>query len=277
MSYISPFAHINKTKTAIFGGKAASLGEMKGIGLPIPDGFAISADACRDFADGKLSEEFQQELQTAFKRLGAKRVAVRSSAIAEDAGDASWAGQLESYLNVGQEDLLRSVQNCWDSIKSEHALDYAKDKSVSKEDLMVGVVVQEMIDSEVSGVMFTVDPVSQEQTNMMVEAVYGLGEMIVQGVVTPDHWIVTKKPFGVVEFQINVKEKQMVFAGGKNVVKDLPEAVADKATLREEQVEEIAKIGLWVEKHYGKPQDIEWAYQNGKFYVVQSRPITTLS
>ena len=117
-----------------------------------------------------------------------QRVVVRSSAVAEDASDASWAGQLESYLNITADKLEVSVRKCWKSIKSKHALDYAKDKNLSRDDLLVGVAVQAMVEPESAGVMFTVNPVTGNQKEIMIESAYGLGEMVVQGTVTPDNF-----------------------------------------------------------------------------------------
>lgn len=276
MKYIEFFNSISKDDSKIYGGKAASLGEMTQVGIPVPNGFAISAQACRDFVGRELSKEFEKELLSAFDELDAERVAVRSSAIAEDASDASWAGQLESYLNVGQDTLVKYLKECWDSIKSERAKSYAADKNVSEDDLLVAVVVQKMVDSEKSGVMFTANPITSDRDTMIVEAVYGLGEMIVQGTMTPDHWDVAKQPLKVTNFEIAVKDEMMVYEDEENKIVKVPENLEDKAILREGGVLEIARLGLKIEEHYGKPQDIEWAFVDGNFYIVQSRPITTL-
>ena len=276
MSYTETFEHIGIDDAKTYGGKAASLGEMTQAGFPIPPGFAISAQACRDFATGNPSDKFVEELLKSFDRLGADRVAVRSSAIAEDASDASWAGQLESYLNVTRNNLLMSVQECWKSIFSEWAKDYAKDKDVSEEDLLVAVAVQKMVDSDKSGVMFTADPITRDRNMLVIEAVYGLGEMIVQGLVTPDHWNVMKQPREVTNFEIAVQGEMMVYRESQNKVVRVPDEIGDKAILNEEQVLELTEIGLGIENHYSVPQDIEWAIETGRFYIVQARPITTL-
>lgn len=276
MSYIAPLKAIRKSESNMYGGKAASLGEMLNAGIPVPNGFGIAAQACAEFSEAGPSEEFVTELYAAFDRLGAARVAVRSSAIAEDSSDASWAGQLESYLNVERDGLLESVKKCWDSIHADWVQEYAKDKNVKDADLLVGIAVQQMVDSEVSGVLFTVDPVSQDEQLLVIEAVYGLGEMIVQGIVTPDHWVVQRDSLAVRDFEINIKKEQMIYRGGETVIVSLDDQVGDKATLREAQVQEIARLGYAIEAHYGHPQDIEWAFSNGKFYIVQARPITTL-
>ncbi|HET9722052.1 MAG TPA: PEP/pyruvate-binding domain-containing protein [Candidatus Saccharimonadales bacterium] len=276
MSYIAFFKDITKADARRFGGKAASLGELTGAGLPVPEGFAIDVDAYSQFTAKPPDDKLEQELYEAFDKLGAARVAVRSSAVAEDAADASWAGQLESYLNVGNADLIQSVQKCWRSIDSRRAVEYAKDKQLRAEDKAVGVVVQKMLDSQKSGVMFSVHPVLKDKNTMVIESLYGLGEMIVQGEITPDNYVISKRPLKVLEFNIAVKEKQMVYKNGANRVEAVEEPLADRASLSEEDVLELAELGVKVEQHYGRPQDIEWAQVDGKFYILQSRPITTL-
>jgi phosphoenolpyruvate synthase/pyruvate phosphate dikinase len=276
VKYIRFLNEVSRNDVADVGGKAASLGDMVKGGLTVTAGFVVAVQAFQDFNGAEITEQFQDELRYAFRRLKAKRVAVRSSAVAEDAGDASWAGQLETYLNVSEAGLVQAIRKCWSSMNSERAIAYAIDKNVSEADRSVGVVVQKMIDSEVSGVMFTYNPVTKNKRQLMIEAVYGLGEMIVGGIVTPDSYLVNRRPLEVVEFDISIKDKMLIFSKGSNRVVDVPEAMADKASLREDQVLQLAKLGLKVEKHYRKPQDIEWAHKNGQFYITQARPITTL-
>ena len=277
MKYIHFFHNISKSDVSRFGGKAASLGEMAQSQFPIPDGFALSVDAFREFNGKEFSAEFEKELHDAYTKLGASRVAVRSSAVAEDASGASWAGQLETYLNVARDNLHTSIRKCWKSILSDEAVAYAVGKKLTEADLAVGVVVQTMIESEVSGVMFTANPITSDRSQVVIEGVFGLGEMIVQGIVTPDNWLISKDPLTVEEFNIAIKSKEMIFNSGKNSIRAVPEGRNDRATLREEQVLELARIGLKIEKHYKVPQDIEWAWAGGKFYIIQARPVTTLS
>lgn len=276
MKYIQFFKDIGIKNSKEFGGKVASLGEMYSAGIPVPNGFGISIEAHREFASKPFSMEFKVELCNAFLKLRAKRVAVRSSAVAEDAADASWAGQLETYLNINGDGLESAVRKCWVSVEASHVKNYAKDKNVSKEDMLVGVAVQSMVDSEVAGVMFTINPTTKNKNEIMIEGAYGLGEMVVQGIVNPDNYLVDNKSLQVSHFGINIKERMMAFQNGKNVIVKVPEDKSDRAVLREPQVISLAKLGKMIEKHYGKPQDIEWAYKDKKFYIVQSRPITTL-
>lgn len=276
MRYIGMFSEISRKHSHIYGGKAASLGDLYQAGIPVPSGFGISIEAHREFRDKAFSNEFQAELKQAFASLGVERVAVRSSAIAEDAGDASWAGQLETFLNTPEDQLEQMIRECWQSIDSEHALDYAADKASSKDSRLVGVAVQSMVDSEIAGVMFTINPVTKDLAEMMIEGSYGLGETVVQGIVTPDNFIIDKQHMQVAEFNIQVKQRMMVFRNGQNTVVDVPDEIADRAIMREDSVIELAKIGAEVESYFHSPQDIEWASAAGKFFIVQSRPITTL-
>ena len=274
--YFEKFEHISYKDAHLYGGKSCSLGEMLQAGIPVPTGFGISVEAQKEFTDKPFSDEFLDELKSLYTDLGLKRVAVRSSALAEDSSDASWAGQLESYLNVEFDGLEEAIRKCWDSINTEHAVSYASDKGLSKDDLLVGVAVQSMVDSEVAGVMFTVDPIQRDTSKIMIEGLYGLGEMLVQGITTPDRYIVDKASGEAIDFTIEIKQQQMIYRDGKNVTEPVPDAIADRAVLREEQVVELAKLGKKIEDYYGSPQDIEWAFAGGKFYIVQSRPITTL-
>lgn len=274
--YIGRFSEISYKDAKQYGGKSCSLGEMLQAGIPVPTGFGISVEAQKEFADKPFTREFIEELKGLFEELGLHRVAVRSSALAEDSSDASWAGQLESYLNVELDQLEESIRKCWDSINAEHAVSYASDKGLSKDDLLVGVAVQAMVESEVAGVMFTVDAIGRDDTKMMIESLYGLGEMLVQGITTPDRYMIDKESGEVLEFNIEIKQQQMVYRHGKNSTEDVPESLADKASLRESQVMELAELGRKIETYYGSPQDIEWAFAKGNFYIVQSRPITTL-
>ena len=274
--YIKKFKDLSKDDVATVGGKGASLGEMTKAGLPIPQGFVITTKAFIEFQNEPFIENFKKEVFAAFNELGSERVAVRSSAVAEDSSSASWAGQLESYLNVASDDLLESILQCFKSINSKRAKAYAKDKKVTKKDLTVAVVIQKMIDSEISGVMFTGNPVTENKNEIVIEAGYGLGELVVQGVITPDNYVVDNNNFSIKSKSLGSKEKMYVFKDGKNAEALLSKKLKDKFTLSEIQVKELSKLGKKIENHYGFPCDIEWAFSKGKFYITQSRPITTL-
>ncbi|MCX6786562.1 MAG: PEP-utilizing enzyme [Candidatus Kaiserbacteria bacterium] len=262
MELIRDLKDIKKDDIAIAGGKGSSLGEMMRIGIPVPPGFVILSSAYEQFVREKkmlkmpkvLNEsEVSEEIKGAFKKLGAKKVAVRSSATAEDSKNAAWAGQLESYLNITGKDLFKNVQKCWESLSSPRANFYRAENKLTKKKISVAVVVQKMVASEIAGVAFSVHPVTEDRNQMIIEAVFGLGEALVSGQVTPDSYVIEKKSFKLLDVQKQGKQK-----------------------LSEKQIKELAKICIQIEKHFKAPQDIEWAFAKGKFYIVQSRPITTL-
>lgn len=276
-----------------------------------------SAEIRRMILDEEVPEDLQKEIMGAYYRLFKKSptspnpssgrrginqfVAVRSSATAEDSSVASWAGELETYLNVTEKNVIASVKKCWSSLFTPRAIFYAFEKGFYKkgttsprpspssfakatEDkqgrgenikISVAVVVQKMVQSEVSGITFTVHPVTKDKNQMVVEAGFGLGEAIVGGMITPDTYIVHKNDLSILD--INVSEQAFAIVKTKlgNRNKKLGNS-GGKQKLTGKQIVEISKICKNIEKHYGKPQDIEWAFEKGKFYITQSRPITTL-
>lgn len=243
--YIKSLSEISKNDVALVGGKGASLGELTQAGISVPSGFVITTSG--------FQKEIEQEILKAFDKLNAQRVAVRSSAVAEDSSDASWAGQLETYLNVSRKDLIEKVKQCWDSINSERAKTYALGQDLSREQLKVAVVVQRMVDSKAAGVMFTVNPVSEDRGEVMIESVSGLGESLVSGSVTPDNFVIDKE-------SLEIKSRDI-----------------QQESISDESIKKLVNLGKAVEVHYGRPQDIEWAIdEQGKIWILQSRPITTL-
>lgn len=275
--YIKTFSQISKDDVKGAGGKGASLGEMTMAQISVPIGFVITTQTFREFNSQEIPIDIKEQIFKAYDELGVERVAVRSSAVAEDSSGASWAGQLETYLNVNKDNLIESIRNCWNSMNSERALSYAGDKNIAKEDLEVAVVIQKMVESEVAGVMFTANPVTNNRDELMIEAGFGLGEMLVQGMITPDNFIVDKKSLEIKSKDIQSQDMMMVFQDGENKEIEVPSNIKDIQTITDNQVIELAQIGLKIEQHYGSPQDIEWAMEKGIFYIVQSRPITTLT
>lgn len=289
------FSQLSKNDTAIAGGKGASLGEMARASLPVPPGFVILADAFEKFleetdlnveidaklkkinrqdinsvdrasneirdliGDAKFPKNIGDEILKEFSRLKLKYIAVRSSATVEDSSAASWAGELESYLNTTKNNLLENIKKCWASLFTPRAIFYRSEKKLNKTKVSVAVVIQKMIQSEVSGVCFTVHPVTQDRNQMIIEAVFGLGESLVQGLATPDSYVIEKDSLKLVDVNVNGQGKR------------------NKQKLSEKQIRELAKICVRIEKHFKTPQDIEWAFAKNKFYIVQSRPITTLN
>lgn len=269
------FDQINKNDVAEVGGKGASLGEMTRVGIPVPPGFVVTTQTFKQFFDSEIPIDVVEEITKAFDELGVERVAVRSSAVAEDSSQSSWAGQLESYLNVTRENLIENIRKCWNSIKSERVLSYAGGVGVDEKDLLVAVVVQKMVESEASGVMFTKNPITGDESEIMIEAGFGLGELLVQGMITPDNFLVTKDSLEIKSRDIQTQETMLVFQDGQNKAVPVPEGKKSQATLTETQVKKLAQLGKKIEDQNGSPQDIEWTLEDEKFYIVQSRPITT--
>ena len=204
-------------------------------------------------------------------------VAVRSSATAEDLPDASFAGQQETYLNIrGEHNLAVAVRNCFASLFTDRAIYYRQQKGFDHFKVGIAVVVQRMIQSEVSGIAFTVDPVSGNRNKMVIEAVFGLGEYIVGGRVTPDHYEVDKRSFVILKKQVKRQNVMLARRGKSNREVKLSSEKASLQKLSDAQILELALIIKKIEEHYFFPQDIEWAVEKGRIYIVQSRPITTL-
>lgn len=310
---IKNFTEISKTDTEIAGGKGASLGEMTQAGIPVPEGFVILSnafdrfleetdlnveiDAVLDTVDIKevhtvenasekiqamiFSKEMPEELKTKilknYNNLDCKFVAVRSSATSEDSVSAAWAGQLDSFLNTTNETLLENVKKCWASLFTPRAIFYRFEKKLSKDKISVAVVVQKMVDSEESGIAFSVHPVTQDENQIIIEAGFGLGEAIVSGSITPDSYVVDKQGFSILDINVNEQTKALYKKSiGGNEWKELGEK-GKKQVLNENEIIELSKLIVKIENHYGFPCDIEWAKETGKFYILQSRPITTLS
>lgn len=243
--------------------------------------------------DARMPKDLQEAILGAYQKLvrsglttaeGATRglasaqVAVRSSATAEDSSQASWAGELETYLNTTKKNLLGNVKKCWSSLFTPRAIVYRNEKGMRKSPVSVAVVVQAMVQSEISGVMFTVHPVTKDRNQMIIEAAWGLGEALVSGQVTPDSYVVDKRDWSLLD--INVSDQDRMIVRKKNGMgvewKPVPKQQIGRQRLSGKEIVELAKLGKHIEAHYGAPEDIEWVYVRGKFYIVQSRPITTL-
>jgi pyruvate,water dikinase len=275
--YIKTFNEISQKDINQVGGKGASLGEMIQAGISVPSGFVITTQVYQNFINEQLPVEVREEILKAFNSLGEERVAVRSSAVAEDSTQASLAGQLETFLNVKKEDLIDSVRDCWNSIKSDRALAYIAQQNLAQDKLAVAVVVQKMIDSKSSGVAFTANPITKNTNEIMIEAGFGLGEALVQGLITPDNLLLNKKTLEIENRDIQIQETMLAFIDGENREVAVPDDKKDKPAIPDDKVVELAKLAIQIENHYQAPQDIEWAIDNqGKIWILQSRPITTL-
>lgn len=311
--FIKNFSQINKNDAGIAGGKGASLGEMTKAGLKVPPGFVVLAAAFDRFleetdlfqelesilkkinyhdvnsVDGASSKiralisgavmpaDLAKEIKAEFKKLKTPFVAVRSSATAEDSSSASWAGELETYLNTTEKTVLDNVKKCWSSLFTPRAIFYRNEKKLLKTKVSVAVVIQKMVDSEISGIAFTVHPVTQDKNQLIIEAGYGLGEAIVSGSVTPDSYVISKRDLSLIDINIADQERQIVKCLRRGVKWiPVPKAKQSKQKLSGRQIIELAEICIAIERHYKFPCDIEWALEKGRFYVTQSRPITTL-
>ncbi|MDQ2053387.1 MULTISPECIES: phosphoenolpyruvate synthase [Halobellus] len=297
------------------GGKAASLGELTGAGLPVPSGFVVTAGTYREFIeDAGIDEELfsavdvdhedTEALREAHERAhelimntpvpddvregilaayqdlgdGERFVAVRSSATAEDLPDASFAGQQETFLNVQEDALVERVKECWASLFSQRAIYYRNRQGFPHDQVDIAVVVQEMVDAEKSGVLFTSHP-STGEPQIIIEAAWGLGEAVVSGSVSPDNYVIDRDTAEVETITVADKKMMMVKdeETGETIETEVPDEKRSARVLSDEEIEELVALGERVEDHYGTPQDVEWAIHEGEVYMLQSRPITTIS
>ena len=237
-----------------------------------------------------MPKEVEDEIRSAYRELCRKfgdqddlAVAVRSSAAAEDLPDASFAGQQDTYLNViGEEDVVEKVKKCWSSLFTPRAISYREQKGLSSRRTSMAVAVQKLVNSRSSGVMFTVHPATGDENVIVIEGSWGLGEAVVGGLVIPDRWIVEKRTLRIIEKNISNKTKWCLKkADGLTVVSDLPEDLREKPSLTDEEVIELAKIGIKIEEIYGTHMDVEWAVDDSSFpqniFIVQARPETVWS
>lgn len=229
----------------------------------------------------KMSEELIQEIFRAYKTLSGPLkdtlVAVRSSATAEDLPGASFAGQQETYLNVsGESNVIQKVKEAWASLFNARAIFYRHEQKFDHFQIGIAIVVQKMILSEKSGIMFTIDPVTNDKSKIVIEAIYGLGEMIVQGQVTPDHYEVEKSSMTIKMRSIALQNVRLDKVKGENKEVKIPEKIGKKQKISDNHILDLALLGKRLEKHYYFPQDIEWAIDNDGVYIVQTRPITTI-
>lgn len=313
MPHLKFFKDISKTSVAEAGGKGASLGEMTAAGIPVPPGFVVLANAFDKFLintaldaeigarlkqvniqdvnsidkasaiirdcihDTAMPKNLETEILSAFDTLGAEFVAVRSSATAEDSAVASWAGELDTFLNTKRDNLIQNVKKCWSSLYTPRAIFYRHEKNLIDHYVSVAVVIQKMIQSEISGIAFTVHPVTEDPDQMIIEAGFGLGEAIVSGQITPDSYIISKSELTLTD--VNIAEQTRKLIKKEQVKNEWVEIAASegrKQKLSGPEIITLAKLCLQIEKHYQAPCDIEWAKVGSIFYITQSRPITTL-
>ncbi len=314
------FNEVGRDDLGLVGGKGANLGELTRAGIPVPPGFVVTADTYFHFLDqnglepalkkdlfglnvhdsAQLNEraarirqrildaamppEIAEDIRAAYRELGEGAVAVRSSGTAEDLPEASFAGQQSTFLNVvGAENVVRAVQACWASLFEGRAIFYREEAGYDHLKVGLAVPVQRMVQSEKSGVMFTVEPVTSDSSKITIEAVYGLGEGIVSGEISPDLYMVQKESLRILDTTIVPQERMIARSPssdgsyeGANAWLPVPADDVHQQKLTLDEIRELARIGRDVEAHYGGPQDIEWAHEGGKFYLTQARPVTTL-
>ncbi|MDY6851790.1 MAG: PEP/pyruvate-binding domain-containing protein, partial [Thermodesulfobacteriota bacterium] len=307
---------VRRGDVALAGGKGANLGELLGQGFPVPPGFVVPARACEEFfqaigleekyrglsdlTPGELEERCKVIRNTILKagmpqglaeailaahgelakqRGGRIVCAVRSSATAEDLGDASFAGQHDTYYYVEEDRILPMVKHCWASLWSPEAVSYRSTQGIDHGSVFMAVVVQEMIMSEISGVTFTANPVTGSRDEIVTESSWGMGAAIVDGRVTPDHYVMKRSDFSILEKRI-AEKRFMVPArleqGEKARLREVPLDMRKKETLAPELAQKAAEWSVRAEDHFGSPQDLEWAISNGEFFMLQSRPITIM-
>lgn len=269
------FGKIQDSDVALVGGKAFSLGRLIQAGIPITNGFVITTKAYSK--NGKIHSDLQQKILDKFDELGFERVAVRSSATAEDSAAASFAGQLETYLNTNRQDLIQNIENCWQSLKTKRVQEYSKAQNIDEDKNAVAVIVQGMVDSHKSGVAFTVNPVTNNDNEMLIEASWGLGELIVQGTITPESIGILKSTGEITARTSPNQTEEMVFSNNENMIIPIDQKKVGQDILTNAEVSELVNLMIEVEQYYGKPQDIEWAFADGKLWLLQARPITTIN
>ncbi len=262
-----------------------SIGQKK---HPTPESFQSASDhITKLLIKGNIPKVVEKEILEAYrsyspfgrKKLWFKKpkVAVRSSATAEDLPDASFAGQQATYLNIqGDKDLLNAVRECWASLFTARAIFYREEKKFNHFKVKIAVVIQEMIQSEISGIAFTNDPATQDKHKMIIEAVWGLGEYAVQGTVTPDRYELERHSLAIQKIDKHDQKVLLELKNERTKEQKVPKSKIERQKLTEDRIKELGRILQKIHAHYYFPQDVEWAFAKKKFYVIQVRPITTL-
>lgn len=313
---IRPFATLGSDDVDRAGGKGANLGELARAGLPVPDGFVVTADAYAAFCDdgdvrqrltaalqdidvedvrtldaaasrarqvvldAPVPETLREEIVAAYHALGEDPelpVAVRSSATAEDTASASFAGMNESYLNVrGADEVVEAVRRCWASLFGSRTVYYRGRRGLPQAGMDIAVVVQRQIASTRAGVMFTIDPSNGRTDRIVIEGAHGLGESVVSGSVSPDRYVIAKDTQQIVVREVHEQEEVIdSVAGGGTVARPLTAEERTGPVLSDDEVGRLGQLALRVERHYGTPQDTEWAFDaDGELWILQARPVT---
>jgi len=318
MNAVAWFREVGIADRPTVGGKGGSLGELTQAGIEVPPGFVVTTGAFEQFLDAlearepvrskvsaidpddlgtvtRVSEELrrrvieeplpaavEQAIRGAYAELSpaGEPVAVRSSATTEDADDASFAGLQDTFLWVlGADQMIERVRECWGSLYSVESICYRRKQGLSEEGVAMAVVVQRMVDAMCAGVMFTRSPLTGDKSVITIEGAWGLGSAVVSGEVTPDRWVIGKITGEISVRDISNKHARQVPAerGGIHEIEN-EAAIAEQPCLTDEQLMALREVGRKIERHYGKPQDIEWALdRDGNVLLLQSRPETVWS
>src|ERR1700744_4040722 len=312
--YVISFQEIDRAKVVVAGGKGANLGELSRIkGIRVPDGFCVTTEAYRQITEnnmelknlldeltrlkieqrenvGEISakirtaiesisipENIAKEIAANLKKIGEKEAfAVRSSATAEDLPTASFAGQQDTYLNIiGKEEILKHISKCWASLFTDRAVIYRLQNGFDHRKVHLAVIVQKMVFPQSAGILFTADPVTSDRKVLSIDASFGLGEALVSGLVNADIYKVRNGK--IIDKKISAK-KVAIYAvkDGGTKQQDLQPGQQNRQALTDQQILQLEHTGRKIEAHFGRPQDIEWCLDDELFYIVQSRPITTL-
>ncbi len=312
------FDEVTRKDIPTVGGKGANLGEMTNAGIPVPPGFIVTATAYFDFlektgitekirqllksVDVNNSRQLQQvaqqvqqvilkagmppeladEIRKAYSKLGDGLVAVRSSATAEDLPEASFAGQQSTFLNLkGEEAVISAVQRCWASLFEARAIFYREQQGFDHFKVGIAIPVQRMVQSEASGVMFTIEPITSDTDKIVIEAIYGLGEAIVSGEVNPDLYVIDKGRLEISSKKLSRQDRKLIrnpkaSDQNTNIWVSVPTPEQTQQKLSDADISKLAWIGKQIEYHYEFPQDIEWAKEDKKIFILQTRPVTTI-
>ena len=316
--YLAWFNEIPDEELALSaGGKGASLCRMSRAGLPVPQGFIVRSEMFNAFMEANglwdyvfekldtidfssdaslisvaaeirehiismpVPDEMSKSIVEFYSSIGngSAPVAVRSSGTAEDLDDASFAGQQETFLFViGNEDVVKYIKECWASLYNDRAIFYRREKNFDERSISIAVVVQNMVNAQKAGVMFTSNPITNDYDTVMIEAAWGLGEAIVSGIVTPDDLWINKHTGEVTTEYISEKETMVVRLSERGGTKEIPvpEELREAPVLTDDERNQLVELARKIEDFYKKPEDIEWAIVDGQVYLLQSRPITTM-
>lgn len=309
-NYVKSLKDVGNKDLLEVGGKAGNLGEMISQDLPVPWGFVVLTSGYQSFVQenqlekkiedllkhmetlgsvayeralnelflsSPIPKDVEEEILRHYRLKGNPAVAVRSSATAEDLPGLSFAGQYSSYLNVsGTEELTKAIKACWASLWNERAVAYRKKHGIGIEGLSHGVVVQKQLKGEKAGILFTANPVNGRRDQILLNASWGLGEAIVGGEVNPDQWVLDKEKGTVLEEQIGIKKVMTTRREQGIINQPVPAEKQTRPSLKHDEIQILLGLGKKVENHYGTPQDLEWSMEDGKIYLVQTRPITSL-